>query len=152
MASVAFRAYATADLELCLRLFDANCPAYFAPNERAEYEGFLRAGASGYRICELDSQVVGAFGLSEEAGACRVQWIMISPRVQRAGLGTAMINEALGQARRLGAQSLLIAASHRSAPFFARFGARSVQETADGWGPGMHRIDMRLELGPTRDP
>ena len=37
-----------------------------------------------------------------------------------------------------------IAASHKSAPFFARFGARIVETTPDGWGPGMHRVDMEL--------
>jgi GNAT superfamily N-acetyltransferase len=152
MASIAFRPYEHADLELCLGLFDGNCPANFAANERADYERFLRDGASGYRVCELQAQVVGAFGLSEESGGCRVQWIMLSPHVQKAGLGTAMVNEAIGQARRRGAQALLIAASHRSAPFFARFGARSIRHTPDGWGPGMHRIDMRLELTTSAAP
>jgi hypothetical protein len=42
--------------------------------------------------------------------------------------------------------SIRIAASHRSAPFFARFGAETVRETPDGWGPGMHRIDMELTV------
>jgi GNAT superfamily N-acetyltransferase len=144
---IVFRPYSSADLEPCLALFDGNCPAYFALNERADYERFLRGGAPGYRLCETESEVVGAFGLVRESGACRVQWIMISPRIQRAGLGTAMMTEALAQARSSGAHALLIAASHKSAPFFARFGARAVRDTPDGWGPGMHRIDMRLELG-----
>jgi GNAT superfamily N-acetyltransferase len=146
VTTLAFRPYSSADLEPCLKLFEANCPAYFAANERADYEHFLAGGAPGYRVCETQSQIVGAFGLAQESGACRVQWIMISPQVQRAGLGTTMMNEALAQARRSGARALLIAASHKSAPFFARFGARTVRDTPDGWGPGMHRIDMQLEL------
>jgi hypothetical protein len=35
-----------------------------------------------------------------------------------------------------------IAASHLSAPFFAKFGAVPLRTTDDGWGPGMHRVDM----------
>ena len=146
MTSIAFRSYSSADLEPCLRLFDNNCPTYFAPNERAEYQHFLRDGAPGYSVCEAESQIVGAFGLVQQSGICRVQWIMISPHIQRAGLGTAMMNEALARARSGGARALLIAASHKSAPFFARFGARAVRDTPNGWGPGMHRIDMQLEL------
>ena len=37
-----FRAYQPADREACLALFDENCPAFFAPNEREDYEAFLR--------------------------------------------------------------------------------------------------------------
>ena len=152
MTTLAFRPYSSADLEPCLALFDRNSPANFAANERADYERFLRDRAPGYRVCETGSQIVGAFGLIEESGACRVQWIMISPQLQRAGLGTAMMTEALAQARRRGARALLIAASHKSAPFFARFGARTVRNTPDGWGPGMHRIDMQVELATTGEP
>ncbi len=36
-----FRPYQTADREACLGLFDANCPEFFAPNERADYVAFL---------------------------------------------------------------------------------------------------------------
>jgi hypothetical protein len=39
-----------------------------------------------------------------------------------------------------------VAASQHSAPFFARFGARELARTDDGWGPGMHRVDMELPL------
>jgi hypothetical protein len=37
---------------------------------------------------------------------------------------------------------LHIAASHKSAPFFARFGAHEAARIVDGWGPQMHRVDM----------
>ena len=148
MASVAFRGYSARELATCLALFDGNCPDYFAPNERHDYEEFLRAGAPGYLLCERDSRIVGAFGLGREPGGLRVQWIMISPDAQGTGLGTAMMTEALARAWSAGAQRLFIAASHKSAPFFARFGAHSLRSTPDGWGPGMHRIDMQLELTP----
>ena len=37
-----FRPYSSADREACLANFDANCPAFFAPDERAEaYEGIV---------------------------------------------------------------------------------------------------------------
>ena len=39
-----------------------------------------------------------------------------------------------------------IAASHKSAPFFAKFGATVTAHTVDGWGNGMDRIDMELLL------
>ncbi|WP_242112849.1 hypothetical protein [Luteimonas aquatica] len=43
-----------------------------------------------------------------------------------------------------GRPTLHISASHKSAPFFARFGALETARVPDGWGPGMHRVEMRL--------
>jgi hypothetical protein len=39
---------------------------------------------------------------------------------------------------------LHIAASHKSAPFFAKFGAQELTTIVNGWGPAMHRVDMLL--------
>jgi hypothetical protein len=41
-----------------------------------------------------------------------------------------------------------IAASQKSAAFFARFGAVTLKVVDNGWGTGMHRIDMELPLTP----
>ena len=39
-----------------------------------------------------------------------------------------------------------IAASHLSAPFFTKFGASTLSETPNGWGQGMHKVDMEIVL------
>ena len=39
-----------------------------------------------------------------------------------------------------------IAASHLSAPFFKKFGAIEIKIIEDGWGKGMHRVNMKLKL------
>ena len=88
----------------------------------------------------LTNEVVGAFGMHDAEGYC-LRWILIDPAAQGRGVGSAMMTRVLeiGDGR-----AISIAASHKSAPFFARFGARVVEETPDGWGPGMHRVDMEL--------
>ena len=151
-STLRFRGYRAADRDGCLALFDANCPSAFAPNERAEYEAFLDDAAGAYEVCVMDDEIVGAFGLGGDP-ALRLRWIMVHPQRQGLGIGTRVmgrVREAAGEAARDAAQpdhaSVHIAASHRSAPFFARFGARVVGETPDGWGPGMHRIDMVLPV------
>lgn len=141
-ASVSFRDYRDRDRPACMGLFDANCPAFFAPNEREDYAGFLRRCLPGYRVCERAGRVVGAWG---RFGG-DLNWILLDPSAQGLGIGSAIIDEVVDAARAAGLDTLRIAASHRSAPFFARFGAQAVAETVDGWGPGMHRIDMRLAL------
>lgn len=133
--------------EECIALFDENCPAYFAPVERADYEAFLSAGPPGYTRCELDGETVAAFGLDAVGGPGRgrLAWIMVSTRSQGRGVGAAMMREVSTRAASQGIDTVAIAASHLSAPFFARYGATVIRETVDGWGPGMHRIDMEWE-------
>jgi len=137
---ITFRRYVTSDRERCLEIFDANCPDFFAPNERAEYEAFLDQVLDGYRVCVVDGSVVGAFGMIDEPG-WHLHWIMVDPEAQGLGIGRTIMTRVseIGDGR-----PVSIGASQKSAPFFARFGARVVETTPDGWGAGMHRVDMEL--------
>lgn len=151
-----YQPYILASLDDCLKLFDANCPEYFAPNERDDYKSFLEASPNAYELCCISGKLIAAFGVfpegratggdGREARAASLNWILIDPDMQGSGVGTELMSRALNRARLLGARTLKIAASHKSAPFFKKFGAELVRETHDGWGPGMHRIDMVIEL------
>ena len=142
-----FRSYTSTDRQRCLALFDANCPEFFAVNEREEFLAFLDADAASYLVCERDDAVVGAFGLrAEGAGRSRIRWIKLAPSAQGQGLGRAVMEHAIRVCGSGGDHTLAIAASHKSAPFFARFGAQEVGRSENGWGPGMHRVDMELLL------
>lgn len=146
-SSVVFRPYAAADFTACLDLFDANCPEFFAPNERADYSAFLGLGREGYDVCLVDGSIVGAFGLIDGGAGCtHLNWILLDPRFQGAGIGSAIMHRVDASARASGSALVRIAASHKSAPFFGRFGAKAVKVIPDGWGPGMHRVDMELRL------
>jgi GNAT superfamily N-acetyltransferase len=143
--TVAFRPYTHADREACLQLFDENCPEFFAPNERNDYACFLDAGPEGYEACIVDNRIAGAFGLI--AGSARrmhLNWILIDPKFQGMGIGSAIMDRIATLAMAAGIHVVDIAASHKSAPFFAKFGAAATVTTHDGWGPGMHRVDMEL--------
>ena len=141
-----FRRFASADRGACLHLFDANCPQFFAPNERADYELFMTDASGDYQVCLLDGRIVGAYGvLAEGPTGLALRWIVISPECKGRGLGSAIMQRVIGAVRATGPSArLYIGASHLSAPFFARFGATEVTRTPDGWGPGMHRVDMML--------
>jgi diadenosine tetraphosphate (Ap4A) HIT family hydrolase len=76
---------------------------------------------------------------------------MVARDVQGGGVGRAIMADVMRHATALGAQWVDIAASHKSAPFFARFGAREQSRTLDGWGLGMHRVDMELPVPQAAD-
>ena len=56
------------------------------------------------------------------------------------------MSRAIDHAKRLNIPQIKIAASHLSAPFFAKYGAVELNHIPDGWGEDMHRIDMELNL------
>jgi GNAT superfamily N-acetyltransferase len=152
-AKIRFRPYSGADRETCLKLFDANCPEYFAPNERADYQRFLDAGSRGYELCLIDEKIAGAFGLMGNGASRRsLNWIMLDPQFQGLGAGRAIMERIAALAASEGLKAVDIAASHKSAPFFSRFGAVTTRVTENGWGPGMHRVDMEWPLSSDASP
>ena len=132
----------------CLGLFDLNCPDFFAPNERQEYQDFLQQADGAYQLGFLQDELVAAFGLGPGTSSdrARIQWIMVHPARKGQGVGSQMLAHARSRAVAGGAAVVDIAASHLSAPFFARAGAREVSYQENGWGEGMHRVDMEWGL------
>lgn len=146
-SSTIFRSFSKADREACLAIFDANCPAFFAPNERADYESFLDASPDGYEVCEVDGRVVAAFGLMrDDRRGDSLNWIMLAPASKGIGLGSRIMERVIFLGRSSLSPMIRIAASHKSAPFFEKFGATPTAHLKDGWGPGMDRVDMELPL------
>lgn len=146
-SKIAFQPYDEDHRADCLAIFDANCPEYFSPVEREEYEDYLDRLAEGYEVCLSGDKILGAYGIWHESeDSTRLTWIMLDPAAQGTGVGAAMMTRTLQRSREAGAINIGIAASHLSAPFFAKFGAVAIKETEDGWGPGMHRVDMVLDL------
>jgi len=145
--NITFRPYLPTDRLVCLSLFDANCPEFFAPNERLVYASFLDANQLSYELCLVGGQIVGAFGLAGYGLQHKsLNWILLNPRSHGMGIGSAIMGRISNLVRTTGVTMVTIAASHKSAPFFAKFGAIEVAVIDNGWGPGMHRVDMELRL------
>ena len=147
MTKVTFRPYRSTDYQVCIDVFDANCPEFFAPNERQEYEVFLNRVPVGYEVCELDGQTLGAFGLFDESQDVKaINWILLAPQAQGIGVGSKIMQRVVLLSRTSDTRLVTIATSPKAAPFFAQFGAVAISSIADGWGPGMDRIDMELSI------
>lgn len=145
--NVKFKDYKARDKDACLSLFNENCPAYFAPNEKADFEEFLDSHPDGYQLCIMDDKVVGVFDvIPKDKDECSIVWIMLGEAAQGKGIGTKMMEEALAKAVKLNARKIHIATSHVAYKFFENFGAAIIKETENGWGPNMHKIDMLVTL------
>ena len=145
--NMTFRPYRASDKHICIDIFDANCPEYFAPNERPDYEEFLDSAPQDYEICERDGRVLGAFGLIAHSEKEKtINWILLDPQAQGMGVGSDIMRRVIHRSRESDSTAVRIAASHKSAPFFAHFGATTKSTTKDGWGPGMDRVDMEISI------
>ena len=146
MTITKFRTYRDTDRQACTNIFNANCPEFFAPNELQEYEDFLERVPGDYEVCEVDGRVLGAFGLFVDGENIKsLNWILLDPQTQGIGVGSTNMERVIQLSRSSKTRVVKIAASHKSAPFFARFGASTTSMTKNGWGPGMDRVDMELE-------
>lgn len=149
-AGVRIRDYAPADLERCLRIFDSNVPAFFTPAERADFEAFLRALPGPYLVLEgEDGEIAGCGGYAvvPEEGRADLCWGMIRQDLHGTGLGRVLTEARLARARSDPAVRVVaLDTSQHTRGFYERFGFRTVSVTPNGYGPGLHRCDMRLVL------
>lgn len=140
------RPYTPDDAAACLALFDANVPAYFAPEERAGFVEFLATMPVSYLVLLDGASIVGCGGVGFHDGEARMCWGIVDGARHRRGLGTRLLLERLVAGAELGAVRAGLDTIPLTVPFFERFGFVVVREVDDGYGPGLHRRDMQLAL------
>ena len=57
-----------------------------------------------------------------------------------------MMAQLLTLAAAAGYRKVAVSTSQHADQFFARFVAVTLRSQNDGWGPGMHRVDMEISL------
>lgn len=152
MDELSFRAYASGDHAACLRLFDGNTPTFFAPQERDEFIAFLHdIGPWPYLVGEMGGAVVACGGFEVAGESATLTFGMVDRALQGRGIGRALTLARL-QAIRLapGVDKVVIETSQHSAGFYGRLGFRVTEVSENGFGPGLDRWVMVLQLGKGR--
>jgi len=144
------RPYRHNDLAACLAIFDSNLPTYFAPEERPDFESFLRdmADEHAYQVIELDGSVVACGGLSPPAnGTAGFCWGMVQRSRHRQGLGRHLAQMRLQQAATdPRVERVALSTSQHTEGFYAELGFRVTQRVTNGHGPGIHAVHMVASL------
>lgn len=142
------RRYTLDDLESCLAIFDRNVPRYFDPSDREEFSAFLRSVPGVYLVGSVQDRGVVACGgwyVREADPVAGLTWGMVDPSLQGKGLGRALLEERLRQIREDGrARVIRLRTTQRVQGFFERAGFMKKETLADGFGPGLDRVDMEL--------
>jgi predicted GNAT family N-acyltransferase len=138
------------DIATCVELMRGNVPRYFTEGELDDFEGWLATRTSPFLVVEDDAQIVacGGYRVDEAKREAGLTWGMVRRSEHRRGLGSLLLAERLSMiAREPRVRAIVLDTSQHSRPFYERHGFRAVAVTPGGYGPGLDRVDMRLELG-----
>jgi predicted GNAT family N-acyltransferase len=144
------RAIRHEDVPACVELMRGNVPRYFTAQELAEFADRLTTRTSPFFAIEDGGEIVacGGYRVDEARGEAGLNWGMVKRDLHRRGLGSLLLTERLAMiAREPHVRAVVLDTSQHSRAFYERHGFRAVAETADGYAPGLDRIDMRLDVG-----
>ncbi|HMR90035.1 MAG TPA: GNAT family N-acetyltransferase, partial [Saprospiraceae bacterium] len=87
------RPFITEDTEGILHLFDANTPAFFAPDERDDLIFYLKNEVEDYFILQVNDIIVacGGYNNGPEAFEKSISWDLVHPHHQGKGYGGALL-------------------------------------------------------------
>lgn len=145
------RAYRSLDKGACIRIFESNAPRFILPHERTDFAEFLDGlPHTGYYLVLEDEAgeiaACGGFSIRQE-GEATLCWGMVDGKYQGLGIG--------GLLRLLRLQLLCeipnlkkvkLSTSQKDAPFFETYGFKILETAPNGYGPGLHKIDMELMI------
>ena len=147
MPKLKFQKYIASKFEECLELFELNCPAYFAEEERKGYRKYLDYNKDIYLLGYENDSLACCFGIREHnIDLCSLRWIMVHPNRHKSGFGNEMMSYIINYAKEQNKKTVLISTSQYTNNFFEKYGAKEVAFTENGWGRGMHKIDMRIDF------
>ena len=144
------RAYRPGDRNACLAVFDSNVPDFFVPSERDEFAAFLDDLPGPYLVlADPAGAVVGCGGWAVEEGALHADlcWGMVHRDRHGEGLGRRLAEARIDAVRESGGvASVRLHTSQHTTGFYERLGFELAGVEDDGYAPGLHRCDLRLEL------
>ena len=143
MPKLEFQKYIASKYEECLELFELNCPAYFAEEERKGYRKFLEHNNDLYLLGYENGSLICCFGITEHnEDSCSLSWIMVHPKHHKNGFGNEMMAYFISYAKEKNKKTAMISTSQHANSFFKKYGAREIAFIENGLGRGMHKIDM----------
>lgn len=137
------------DINELLGLLRLNTPAYFAPEEEADYAYYLQHHIHNYYVLEENNRIVAAGGINymEDGTTARISWDMVSPDVQGKGIGSKLTQYRIGQIKILpNIKTIEVRTTQLVYPFYQKQGFTLVETVKDYWAKGfdLYRMEMKI--------
>ena len=149
MNGLKFRPYRSEDNDRCIKIFMSNTPRYFGVEEVDEFRQFLEILPCAYFVATQNDEIVacGGHGYHGKKQAVVLCWGMVHADLHKQGLGKFLLVERLKQIYiDFGEVRVQIETSQHSKGFFERYGFQVNEVTENYFAPGLHRVDMDLQL------
>ena len=143
------RPYTDTDREALLHILRLNTPRYFAPEEEADFIEYLDKHLEAYFVVEESGQVVGAGGLNylDNNALVRISWDLIHPDFQGRGIGRALTQFRIAEARsKPGVRLIQVRTSQLVYPFYQKLGFELEKVEKDFWAEGFDLYQMNIAL------
>lgn len=149
--NIHIRNYLPSDKENVMAVFDSNCPAYFAPEERVLLENYLDHELEIYAVIESDDRIIGNGGvnteITEEGRNGIISWGMIHPDFHGMKIGSKLLEWRIEQLKQLpDLQKIIVRTSQLVAPFYAKHGFELKLQKKDFWAKGFDLYQMEIHL------
>lgn len=146
MSAVYFSDYHSVDYDACLSLFDANCPTAFHPGERQDFDAFLLDLPGPYLLMqhqEFGLIGCGGYAFNQQQKSAELCWGMVHPKHQKQGYGKALLEERLARIKlNTEIKAVALCTTPDTVAFFTPFNFSVQQTTNNGFGEGVHQVDM----------
>lgn len=142
------RNYTSSDLESVIAVFRSNIPNYFGPGEEHGLRDFLlNLHCGGYFVGEASGEIVACGGIALNANkTVSLCWGMVRKDHLGTGLGRQITEFRITESvQKFPGLSLVTSTSQHTEGFYERFGFRTVERIADGFGEGLDNCRMRLD-------
>ncbi|PVY39217.1 GNAT family N-acetyltransferase [Pontibacter virosus] len=144
------RPYTPADQEALLQILRLNTPAYFAPEEEADFVLYLRERREDYFVVEREGQVAGAGGINYFDGYtwARLSWDLIHPAFQGKGIGRELTLFRIAKLKgKPNMKWLQVRTSQFVYLFYQRLGFDLEKVEQNFWAEGIDLYQMKMNLG-----
>ena len=132
----------------CIGIFESNIPKFFLPKELpACKEYFASIIASNYWVLEHQNEIIASGGIGIDGHAGRMHYGMVRNDWHKKGIGTRLFEFRLGKLiENPNIATIGLDTCQHNPNFFRRFGFVETSVKENGYGPGLHRIDMELKI------
>jgi predicted GNAT family N-acyltransferase len=153
---VNIRPYKSQDRQVCLAIFESNCPKYFDADEIIGLENWLDGQDSGlityqtssadyFYVLEVNSEILacGGFYIVKDKPNANMVWGMVNQSHHKKGFGSLLFQHRITQIKILYPNyALVLDTSQHTYSFFEKFGFKIDKISKDAYGLGLDRYDM----------
>lgn len=130
-----------------LAIYDSNAPSYFIPTDRDAFLEFLSNLSSPFFVLRDGESALacGGFWFPTQDRAS-LTWGMVHKSHHGRGFGSRLLKHRIDLIRERGAQSIVCETSQLTSVFFEKHGFNIHIVEKDGFGPGIDKVVMLLDL------